>query len=197
VFSKLGNNTYNLVVNNKALHTIFLFNGLFVLAGSLLGPLYAIYVEQVVGGIYSVTLSWATFLLSTTIFTMFLQRVGDRVTEKRYLLASGYLVRGICWILYIFTKDYYMLIAVQFLLGIGEAAGSPAFEAIFAEHLDKGKHIREYSEWKVISNITLAAGTLLGGFVVSEFGFTPLFIFMAGLAIISFIGIIIKPKKLL
>lgn len=111
-------------MNNKALKILFIYNGVFVLAGSLLGPLYAIYVEK--------------FQL-----------------------------------------------------------GTPAFEVIFAEHLDEGKHIADYSDWKLISNIMLALGTLIGGVIVSKFGFTPLFLLMSSLAVISFIGVILKPRHLL
>ena len=184
-------------MQNKALKTLFIFNGLFLLAGSLLGPLYAIFVEKITEGIFPITLSWSIYLFSTTIFTILVAKVGDKIKEKEYLLIIGYAIRAVVWFSYIFIQDFYILLLAQFLLGIGEAAGSPTFDAIFAEHLDKGKHIFEYSEWKVISNIILAVGTLLGGLIAERFGFKPLFFFMSVLAIISCVGILLKPRKLL
>lgn len=184
-------------MRNKALSLLFLSNGLFVLAGSLLGPLYAIYVAKFTEGVFPVTLSWATFLLSTTLFSVLLFEFGDKIKENRLLLVSGFLIRAVGWFLYIFVNNIYALIAIQFLLGMGEAVGTPAFEAIFSEHLDKEKKISEYSEWKIISNVTLILGTLLGGFIVEEFGFTPLFMGMSTLAILSIVAVIVKPKKLL
>jgi len=184
-------------MHNKALKTLFIFNGLFVFAGSLLGPLYAIYVENISKGIFPITLSWAVFLFSTTIFTLVVAKIGDRIKEKEYLLLVGYGIRAIIWFSYIFIQDFYILLIAQFLLGIGEATGTPAYDALFAEHLDGGKHIYEYSEWKIVSNIVLALGTLLGGFIVEKYGFNPLFVFMSILATLSFIGVYLKPRKLL
>ena len=46
-------------------------------------------------------------------------------------------------------QTFIFLLVAQFLLGIGEAVGTPAFDVIFAEHLDKGKHINEYSDGKL------------------------------------------------
>lgn len=184
-------------MNNKALKTLFVFNGLFVLAGSLLGPLYAVYVERITKGIFPITLSWSIFLFSTTLFTILVAKIGDRVREKEYLLLAGYAIRAAVWFFYIFIQDFHILLMAQVLLGIGEAMGTPAFDAIFAEHLDAGKHINEYSDWKVVTNIVLAFGTLFGGLVVERFGFSPLFLMMSVLASISFIGILLKPRKLL
>ena len=184
-------------MQNKALKTLFVFNGLFLFAGSLLGPLYAIFVEKITRGIFPITLSWSMFLISTTIFTILVAKIGDRIKEKEYLLMLGYVIRAVVWFSYIFIQDFYILLLAQFILGIGEATGTPAFDAIFAEHLDKGKHIFEYSQWKVISNIVLAIGTVLGGLIAERFGFSPLFFFMSILAMVSCIGIWLKPRKLL
>ena len=184
-------------MHNKALKTLFVFNGLFVFAGSLLGPLYAIFVENITKGIFPITLSWSIFLVSATVFTVLVAKIGDKIQEKEYLLVIGYAIRAVVWFSYIFIQDFYILLLAQFLLGIGEAAGTPAFDAIFAEHLDKGKHIFEYSEWKVITNVVLAVGTLLGGLIAEKFGFKPLFLFMSVLASISCVGILFKPRRLL
>ncbi|KKR71570.1 MAG: Arabinose efflux permease family protein [Candidatus Woesebacteria bacterium GW2011_GWA2_40_7] len=184
-------------MENKALKILFVFNGLFVFAGSLLGPLYAVFVERITKGIFPITLSWSMFLFSTTLFTIIVAKVGDRIKEKEYLLLTGYAIRAMVWFSYIFIQNFYILLLAQFLLGIGEAAGTPAFDAIFAEHLDKGKHVNEYSEWKIITNVVLAMGTLLGGITVEKFGFSSLFLFMSILAAICFIGILFKPRRLL
>lgn len=182
---------------NKALKTLYVFNGLFVLAGSLLGPLYAIYVAKITSGAMSIAISWSVFLFSTTVFSYLVAKLGDRVKEKESLLMVGFLVRAICWLAYIFVTKYDSLLVVQFVLGFGEAIGSPAFDAIFAEHLDKGRHIKDYSDWRVVSNLALVIGTILGGYVVQNFGFNYLFILMSTIAFVCFGGILMKPRKLL
>ena len=182
---------------NKSLKTLFLLNGIFVFASNLLGPLYAIYVSGIDKSILAVSSSWAVFLVGTTVFTYIVSRFGDRVKEKEYLLALGYLVRGLVWTSYIFVGSFAMLMALQVLLGLGESLGTPSYDAVFAEHLDKDKHIKDYATWKVISNLLGATAVFLGGLIVSSFGFTPLFIAMSSLAFISLIGIVLTPRDLL
>src|SRR3989344_3982373 len=177
---------------NKSLKTLVLFNGIFVFASCLLGPLYAIYVEGIDKSVLAVSSSWSAFLFSTTLFTYLMSKWGDKVKETEYLLVGGYLIRAVVWLGYIFVGNLFMLILLQVLLGIGESLGTPSYDAIFAEHLDRNKHIKDYSIWKVISNLVGASATLMGGFVVSFYGFVPLFIFMSVIALISMFGILLS-----
>ena len=73
-------------MRNPALKTLYIYNGIFVFAGSLLGPLYAVYVGLIDSAILAVSVSWAVFLMATLVFTAVISRVGDRVKEKEYLL---------------------------------------------------------------------------------------------------------------
>jgi len=182
---------------NRSLKTLFLFNGIFVFAGSLLGPLYAIYVEGIDKSILAVSSSWSIFLISATVFTYLMSRWGDKVKEKEYFLILGYLIRAFVWFGYIFVGNLYTLLILQLLLGAGEAAGTPSYDTIFAEHLDKNKHIRDYSVWKVISNLVGALAVFLGGVLVTTYGFIPLFVIMSALALVSMVGILLSPRKLL
>lgn len=99
--------------------------------------------------------------------------------------------------MFIFAGNVFHFVFLQILLGLGEALGTPAFDAIFAEHLDGGKHIEEYADWKLILNWTTAVGTILGGLVVTTLGFSWLFAIMSVLAVLSFFGVLVQPRKLL
>ncbi|PLX22028.1 hypothetical protein C0584_00675 [Candidatus Parcubacteria bacterium] len=182
---------------NKSLKVLFFYNGIFVLGAGLLGPLYAFFVESQVDGVLAVSYSWAAFLIASTIATIIVGRNGDGVKEKEFLLMGGMLLRAIAWISFIFVTNIYQLILVQVIIGIGEAIGTPAFNTIFAEHLDKNIHMREYSTWTLIANLVSASGVLIGGYIVKYLGFHILFISMASLALISFFGLLLKPRKLL
>jgi MFS family permease len=184
-------------MGNVALRVLFLYNGIFVGAAAMLGPLYAIYVVKFVDGVTAVSISWAAFLISTSIFTLIVARKGDEVKEKRFLLLAGFMIRILSWIMLIFVHDLTALVLVQVLLGLGESIGTPAFNAIFAEHLDSNKFIKEYSSWSLIANLSSAAGILTGGAIVNEFGFKALFLFMSALSLIAFFGILLKPRQLL
>ncbi len=182
---------------NRSLKILFLFNGIFVFAAMLLGPLYAVFVETIDENVLAISFSWAAFLLSATLFTYIVSQRGDSLREKEYLLMGGFLIRGVSWLLFILAGNVFHLIIIQALLGLGEALGSPSFNAIFAEHLDEGMQIKEYSSWQVIQNVITALATIIGGLIVANFGFIPLFIAMSGLAFISFFGVLVQPREVL
>lgn len=184
-------------MKNRALKTLILFNGIFVFASSLFGPLYAVFVEGIEKDILSISLSWAAYLVSMTVFLVIVSRYGDRVMEKEFLLLAGYLVRAVAWISFSFVSSIETLIVVQILLGLGEAMGTPAYRAIFAEHLDDGKYMGQYTGEKLAFNTVGVVAVVLGGLVVKTFGFNILFYIMGTLAMVSFFGVLIKPRELL
>lgn len=110
---------------------------------------------------------------------------------------AGFLVRAAVWGGLTMINSLWLLVVAQILLGLGEALGSPAFDSIFAEHLDRNKHVREFSDWKLIYNLTMAAGTILGGLLAVRFGFNVLFLTMSFLAISSFIIVWRQPRRVL
>ncbi len=163
----------------------------------LLGPLYAVYVESIDKNILFISITWAVFLASATFFTFIVSKRGDSVKEKEYLLMAGFLIRAISWFLFIFVGSIYHLILIQFFLGIGEAFGSPSFDTIFAQHLDEGMQVKEYSSWKLIVNGATAIATIIGGLIVVYFGFNILFIIMSSMALVSFFGVLVQPREVL
>ena len=176
-------------MTNRALQTLYTFNGLFMFAGSLLGPLYAVFADRFTVGVFGISASWAMFMFSSTVFEFVIAKYGDRVMQKRTYLMLGMAIRSGAWFGFMFVDSLTMLLALQVVIGLGDALGSPVFEAIFAEHLDPGRHIREYSNWRIVANGVTVAGTLLGGWIVAALGFTPLFMIMSGLALAAFLGI--------
>ena len=173
---------------NKSLKVLFTLNSIFVFGGSLFGPLYAIYVQGLDNKIVTVSLSWAVFMISSTVFMYFVSKYGDKVKEQEYLLAGGFLVRAIAWLGYLFVTNVTGLIVVQIILGLGEALGTPAWNAIFAKHLDGHKEIMDYSNWNIINNLLVALSTILGGVLVTYFGFSVLFLAMSMLALVFLWG---------
>lgn len=181
---------------NRTLRVVYLYNSFFMFAASLLGPLYAVFVATFDTNVMTVSGSWAAFLLSSFLFTIVIARVGDGLKRKRGLLLSGFLIRATVWGGYAFVGDVYSLIGLQIFLGLGEALGTPAFNAIVAEHLDRGKHIANFAQWKLYSDFSVAFGTIIGGIIVVAIGFRSLFVFMSVLALVSFLGVLRSPKSL-
>ena len=62
-------------MKNNALKTLCIYNGIFVMAAAMFGPLYAIYVVKFVDGVTAVSMSWAAFLISASIFMYILSKI--------------------------------------------------------------------------------------------------------------------------
>jgi len=182
---------------NKSLKLLLAINSIFVLAGNLLGPLYAVYIEGLGGSIAVVSGTWSVMLLTTTLVNFVLIRYGDRIKEHEYLLIAGFIFRAIAWIGFVYAGNIAAIISLQIVVGVGEAVGSTGFDAIFAEHLDLSSHIRDYAVWKTISNILASFATLIGGFVVTLYGFNPMFWFMGAIALGCAIFTYLLPRRAL
>lgn len=182
---------------NKALRVLFVSNAVFVFAGTLLGPLYAVYVQSIGGGVLAISSSWAVFLVSSTIFTLLVGKLASGIKEMKTLFAIGFLIRAMAWFAYIFVGSITGLMVIQMLLGLGEALGTPSFGVLVNRHLDKKLALSELSEWQVMSNLVVAVATLVGGILVSMSGFNYLFGVMSVFAVLSFLLIWLTPKKLL
>jgi MFS family permease len=181
--------------NNKILKTLLVYNSIFVFASSLLGPLYAVFVETIDSNVISISIAWSTFMLSATFFMLLVRKYGDRIKEKKKLLMSGYIVRALVWLMYPFVPSFEILIVLQIFLGLGEALGTPAYDAVFAKHLDKNKFIEEYIDRKLAVNFSNALAVMVGGLIVAKFSFTVLFFIMSALAFVSFVGLLVQPKN--
>ncbi len=182
---------------DPALFVLYVHNGVFVFAQNLLGPLYALFVERSVGGVMAVGISVAAYWASTTVFTFIVMRFGDGAKEKEYLWIAGMAIRSVGYLAFLLVGNLTGLVLVQLFLGIGEALGTPSYQALVSIHLHNGRHIKDLSIWHAISNIAMGAGALAGGYLVSVAGFTPLFLSMFVLSLFSFIGALLKPRELL
>lgn len=183
--------------NNTALRLLFTYNSIFLFSASLLGPLYAIYVAKIGGGVLLISVSSAVFFIASTLFLIFISRWGDKLKEQEYMLVASYVIRAMAYFGFIFLNSALMLIILQAVTGLADALGTPTFSALFAKHTDRNAEVMEYSDWTLVANLVMALGTIIGGFLVSLFGFTWLFIIMGSLCLLSAFGILIAPRKVL
>jgi len=182
---------------NNSLKLLLIINSVFVLAANMLGPLYAVYIEGLGGSITMVSGTWSVMLLSVTLANLALIKYGDRVKEHEHFLLSGFILRAIAWISFIYAHSIFHIILIQIIIGVGEAVGSTGFDAIFAEHLDRARHIRDYATWKMLSNLIAAFATMIGGLIVTQYGFNPMFYVMSAIAFSCAVFTYFLPRRLL
>lgn len=182
---------------NNSLKLLLAINSVFVLSANLLGPLYAVYIEGLGGSITMVSGTWSVMLISVTLTNLILIKYGDRVKEHEHFLLSGFILRTVAWLSFVYASNIFHIIFIQIIIGVGEAVGSTGFDAIFAEHLDRARHIRDYATWKTLSSLIAALATMIGGLIVTQYGFNPMFYLMSIVASCCAIITYLLPRKTL
>ncbi len=182
---------------NRAIKTLLLTNALVRLSAAMLGPIYALFVEQVGGSLLDASLAGATLAIVAGITVLLTGRAVDQVKRPAYILVVGYLFIGISFFLYTLVDSIWQLLLVQILIGLGEAIASPAFDALYSKHLDGHSEGKEWGAWEAMNYFTLAVGALIGGFIATNAGFSTLFLVMATLCLLSIVYILVLPKKMI
>ena len=173
---------------NKVLKALLSLDAAFILASGMLGPIYAIFVEQIGGDILDASGAMAGFSFSFAIIVFLISRWEDRVKHKKTLIFAGYTVTAVAFLGYYLIENPFDLLVVQMLLGVGGAITTPAYDGVYSRFLDKGKFISEWGVWETMNSAVLGIAALAGGFIAFEFGFRSLFIVMFVIAVLGMIA---------
>lgn len=182
-------------MKNNYLRFTFISNGIFVFAGTLIAPIFAIYLSQFTPDIAMISLVASAFMVSTGFFLIILAKVGGKIKNHSKYFVIGFLIRTITWFSFIFVTDIWHIIFLQIFLGLGEAVGSTIFEVIVAEHLNDGKEVEDYATWKLIQSISAAAAAAMGGIIAEFYGFQMIFMIMTALSIVSAVVFYLGVRK--
>lgn len=182
---------------NKGLRILLATNALILMSAAMLGPILALYVEDIGGDLLDASFAAATFAIVAGITTLLIGRWTDKVAENELIIVAGYAILGIAFFSFLFVDSVTDLFMVQILIGFGEAIYSPAFDAVYTKHLTDGKSGSGWGAWEAMNYFMITAGATIGGFIASRYGFSPLFIIMGTLSISAAAYIYFLPRKVL
>lgn len=180
---------------NKKLRVLLLSNSIFVFAGSLFVPIYALFTKQLGADPIISGLLYAVHFISSTIVVHWISKQKDKVFPLQEMLATNYFIRGFSWLLVAFFPNLYVLFITQALVGLTEGIGNASFNTLISENLDTGRHISEWATWDLWKNPLIALSAILGGFIVTAYGFDMLFFVMAALSFTAFFVYKLKSSK--
>jgi len=185
------------ILFNRALRILLTTNGLILLAAAMLGPIYALFVKNIGGNLLDASLTGGFFALAAGLTSLIAGKFADKNKRDELIVATGYAVMGLGFFLYIFVNSIWFLFGVQILIGSAQAFYIPAFDALYSKHITKRKAGREWGAWESLNYFSIAVGAIVGGFIVTKFGFTPIFAIMSALSLISAIYIYRLHKRVL
>lgn len=182
---------------NKPLRILLATNSMILVAGAMLGPIYALFVEKIGGDLLDASLASAAFAFAAGITVLMSANFSDKIRRSERIIILGYLLMGVGFLLYTIVNSMFFLLIVQVLIGFGEAIYNPPFDALYSKHIDDGKEGREWGAWESMNYFSVALGAVVGGFIASTFGFNILFVSMATLCFVSAFYIYLLPKRVL
>lgn len=179
---------------NRPSRILLATNSLVLLAGAMLGPIYALFVEEIGGSLLDAGLTAGVFALAAGITTLAAGRYADKIKNREIIVVFGYVVMGIGFLSYTAVDSIWALFLVQVIIGFGEAVYAPSFDTLYSKHLSKDKPSTAWAVWESTYYFTTAAGAVIGAFIAYSFGFPVLFIIMAVMCFLSALYIYILPR---
>ena len=153
-------------------------------------PIYAVFVQEIGGGILETSGAIATFLIVQGIATILIHRLPWSQRNRTHLLIYGWLL----WVFgigaYFFISNIATLFMTQVLVGLGNAIADPVFDAELDDHTDAKIKSYEWGIFEALKDILNGIAAIVGGIVAAFFGFKVLIMFMLTAATISFLMIL-------
>lgn len=180
----------------KILNRLIFFTALILFANYLFTPIYAMFVARIGGDVETTGFAYAIYSISTAVLILLIGKWEDHVKHRENLLIAASFLSFVGFSAYLFVNNITQLFLVQIVLGIATAIAIPAFDAMYSENLDKGRHASEWSIWESTNYLTASFAAAAGGLIVGAFGFSALFTLMALLSLVAlFIAITLTRLK--
>lgn len=151
----------------------------------MLGPLFAIFAQQIGGDILDITWAWAIYLLLTGIIMIFIGKLSDEKISKELLMIIGYSLNAIFTFGYLFVSSPQHLFLIQAGLGISWALATPTWDALYSKHEDRKNAGTAWGFADGLPQIITGISILIGGFIISYFSFKTLFLIMGSIQVIA------------
>ncbi|MFH1426211.1 MAG: MFS transporter [Candidatus Kerfeldbacteria bacterium] len=180
---------------NPFLRILLMTNALIVFAGATLGPILALYIEDLGGDLLAASGAASLYAIVAGMTVFFISKWEDRIKHQERLVVVGYIIIALSFFSYLLIKTPVHLFIVQIFIGLGEAIYIPAYDALYSRNLDDHKEASEWGAWEAMAYIVSAAGALIGGVIVTVYGFDPLFVIMGLLTLVSAFGMQYMYKK--
>ncbi|HVY35930.1 MAG TPA: MFS transporter [Candidatus Paceibacterota bacterium] len=169
---------------DKKLKVLLISSLIWNFGDGMLGPLFAVFSQNVGGNILDVSSAWAIYLGVMGVLTIFVGKMSDRYSKEKIMIA-GYLVTALFTFGYVFVTTPAMLFFVQAGLGVGIALCNPTWYALYSKYADESAAGYSWGLSDGLTHIVAALSIIVGGLIISYFSFKILFVIMGTLQLIS------------
>src|SRR3989344_7725645 len=175
---------------NPVIRLLIISDTILMGATGLLGPIFALFVEDFIqGGDAAVAgLAAGIYLFTKSVLQIPIAHFIDRIRGEKddfWIMLIFTILIAFIPLLYLVISTPLHLYIVQFILGLFTAFTFPTYMAIFTRHIDKKREGTEWGVYFTLTDITSAALAIIGGYVATVQGFPTLIVVVV---VISFIG---------
>ncbi|MBU1445702.1 MFS transporter [Patescibacteria group bacterium] len=171
----------------KGIKILLVADGWINLALGMIGPIYAIFVEEIGGDILDASWAYSTYMITAGVVMYMLSKWEDRAKHKEKFVIIGYALISLGCLMYFFVFNQLTLLITQAVLGLSIAILDPAFDAIYSHYVKVKEEASNWGIWEAMSYVVTGFAAIIGGYIANSFGFKTLFIIMF---IISLFGTI-------
>lgn len=155
------------------------------LAVGMIGPIYAIFVEEIGGDILDASWAYSAYMITAGVVMYILSKWEDHSKHKEHFVVLGYALTSVGCLLYYFVFNQFTLLLTQVVLGFAIAILDPAFDAIYSHYVKAKEEASNWGIWEAMSYIVTAIAAIVGGYIAEFFGFKPLFLLMFFVSLIG------------
>lgn len=186
---------------NVVIKILILSDFLIWSAANLVGPVFAIFVADVIpgGSIEAVGISAMIYFIVKSVAEVPVGVFIDRSRSEKddlYTALFGTILSSIVYFLYPEITSIWHLYVLQGFAGLAAACAFPGWYSIFTRHVDKAKEAFEWSLYDVMLGIGMAATAALGAFMVEAYGFAAVFYTIGVATFVGALLLIIIQKKI-
>ncbi len=165
----------------------------------MMGPLFAVFAEKIGGDILDITWAWATYLVITGLLYIVVGKLINNKSYKEKVMVAGYSLNALFTFGYLFVDSPVELFGVQAGLGIAEAIGTPAWDALYTKNLKEDMDAYAWGlstgQSQIVTGIAFGVGGLITHFISFEALFITMGVIQVAAALVSFQLLFVKKHK--
>lgn len=167
----------------------------FVFGEGMIGPIYAIFVNNIGGDVLAAGTAWSIFMFVSGAGIFLMGGVQDRYKSDKNFILLGYSLTSLGFVGYYFVSNVIQLFLVQAVLGVATMIVVPARDSFYTRYLEKRNFASQWAVWEGIWYIVTGAAALSGAFIAKMFGFKVLFLSMFALSLAGLaVTVLLKDK---
>jgi len=173
---------------NRYQRALLFASYLWAFGEGLLGPLYAVFTQQIGGDIMELTGAYAFYLIIMGSLSLFFGKISDKGKSKnikKYFLIAGFGLNAIATFGYLLVDNPLKLFVLQGVLGLASALATPAWLSFYSVHGNKNNLGAAWGFDDGGTKVIMGIAVLSGGILLTHFGFTFLFILMGSIQLLA------------